>query len=323
MKAALLINRENFEKYSRWEDVGWELLHMGNAAPVAGDVAATGADALVVDAIMKIGPDIIERMPGLKLVHSQGVAYNGIDLESARKSGVFVCNCAGINARPVAEHAVLLMLAVLKGFRHNEDMVYADKQMEAKTACFREGLPELYGRRVGIVGFGAIGKALASVLAPFGCEVCYFTRSGDRGVEGASFVSLEELYETCDIVSLHVPVSPETERMINRETLMSFKSGAILINTARGELMDHAAVAEALVSGRLGGLGADTLAPEPYLPDNPLIFGLPGDVRKRVALAPHIAGITAGTFIRAYRMIRANIEAVESGRRPECVVNGL
>ena len=323
MKVALLVNRDNFEKYSRWDDTGWELIHMGNSAPDPKTVIATGADVLVVDAIMRVGPDIIEHMPGLKLVHSQGVAYNGINIESARGAGIYVCNNAGVNARPVAEHAVLLILALLKSFRYHEDMVYADRQMEAKTACFKDGLPELYGRRVGIIGYGAIGKALASMLKPFGCEIFYYTRSGDQGEEGVSYMPLNEIYESCDIISLHTPVTPETENMINDKALNTFKRGALLINTARGELMDHGAVAAALISGQLGGLGADTLAPEPFLPDNPLISGLPEDVRKRVALQPHIAGITAGCFFRAYENIRRNIEAVAKGEKPGCVVNGL
>ena len=324
MKIALLINRDNFEKYSSWADTGWELIHMGNGVPDTDKVIATGASVIVPDAITKIGPDIISNMPGLKLINSQGVAFNAIDVECARNAGVFVCNNAGVNAKPVAEHAVMLMLTLLKSFRHNEDMVYANRQMEAKTACFVDGLPELFGRKVGIVGYGAIGREIAAMLKPFGCELYYYSRRvADTGAEGVEYLPLEELYSKCDIVTLNVPVQPATENMINGETLKLFKRGALLINTARGELMDHRAVADALISGQLGGLGADTLSPEPYLPDNPLINGLPEDVRKRVALSPHIAGITAGFFTRAYKRIGRNIEAVGRGERPEYIVNGL
>ena len=323
MKAALLINRDNFEKYASWNDTGWELVHMGNGAPDVEKVISTGAEVVVADAIMKIGADIIGGMPGLKLIHSQGVAFNGIDVGAAREAGVYVCNCAGANAKPVAEHAAMLMLTLIKSFRYNEDMVYANRQFEAKTACFADGLPELYGRKVGIVGYGAIGRELAAILRAFGCELCYYdTRLADSS-DSIRFLPLEELYAGCDIVSLHVPVTPETENMINAETLKLFKRGAILINTARGELMDHNAVADALISRQLGGFGADTLAPEPYLPDNPLICGIPEQLRMHVSLSPHIAGITAGCFIRAYRRIRGNIEAVIRGEKPECVVNGL
>ena len=323
MKVTLIVNGENFNKFAEWKDTGWELIHLGNGAPDIGRIVSTGADALIVDAITKIGAEIIDNMPSLKLIHSHGVAFNAIDIESARKAGVYVCNCAGVNAESVAEQAVLLILALLKKFRWGEDMVYSGRQMEAKTDCFKEGLPELGGKTVGIVGLGAIGKALARMLRPFGCRLVYNTRSGDRREEGLTYLPLEELYSSCDIVSLHVPVTPVTTNMINSESLSLFKRGAILINTARGELMDHAAVVDALKSGQLGGLGADTLAPEPFMPDNPLLCDLPEELRHRVALSPHIAGITAGCFIRAYERVRNNIEAICRGERPGNVVNGL
>ena len=323
MKAALLINRENFEMYANWDGAAWDIIHMGNGEPDPKSVTATDADVLVVDAIMKIGPEIIENMPSLKLVHSQGVAFNGIDTDSARKAGVYVCNNAGVNAQPVAEQTILLILSLLKKFRWGEDMVYTGRQMEAKMDSFKNGIPELGGLKVGIVGLGAIGKALAALLMSFGCKVSYYTRSGDQGISGLSYMPLEELYATSDIVSLNVPVTPETTDMINSESLKLFKRGAILINAARGELMDHEAVVDALKSGQLSGLGTDTLSPEPFLLDNPVIAALPEDMRYRVALSPHIAGITAGTFIRVYERIKKNIEAVAKGERPDCIVNGL
>ena len=323
MKVGLLINRDNFDRYADWNDVAWEIVHFGNGEPNLESVIASDAEVLVVDAIMKIGPQIIEKMPRLKMIHSHGVAFNAIEIDTARKANVYVCNCAGVNARPVAEHTVLLILALLKNFRWGEDMVYAGRQMEAKTACFKNGLPELGRLTVGIVGLGAIGRELVSMLTPFGCKLIYYTRSGDCGAEGLTYMPLEELFAISDIVSLHVPVTPETENMINSETLKLFKHGAILINTARGELMGHDAVVEALLSGQLSGVGADTLAPEPFLADNPLLCALPEESRRHVALSPHIAGITEGCFIRAYERVRKNIEAIECGVRPDNVVNGL
>ena len=323
MKVALMINRENYENYSKWEGHGWELLHLGNGEPDVEKVIATGADALVVDAVMRIGPEIIEKMHGLKLIHSQGVGFNAIDIGAARKAGVYVCNCAGTNARAVAEQSVLLILALIKKYKWNENMIYADRQMEAKMACFKDALPELGSMTVGIVGFGAIGRQLAALLKPFECKINYYESLGDLGIEGLAFMQQEELYSSSDIVSLHVPVTEETTDMINAESLKLFKRGAILINTARGELMDNKAVVDALVSGQLGGLGADTLAPEPFLPENPVLSALPEEQRHKVALSPHVAGITAGYFYRAYECVRKNIEAVERGEKPVCIVNGL
>ncbi|MCL1834595.1 MAG: NAD(P)-binding domain-containing protein [Oscillospiraceae bacterium] len=324
MKVALHLNRDNFDRYSDWDNTGWDFAHLGLVAPDPATVIATKADVIVAASSLRIGADIIRNMPELKLVQAHGVGFNLIDVDAAREAGVYVCNCAGANARSVAEHAVMMMLALLKRYRYNEDMVYAGKQMDAKIYCFENGLPDIYGRKVGIVGYGAIGKELASILKAFGCKLCYYdTIVQDSGDADVAFMPLEELYTTCDIVTLHVPVTPETTSMVNAETLKLFKRGAILINSARGELMDQQAVAAALISGQLGALGADTLSPEPYTAENPLIGSLPEEVRYRVALSPHIAGVTESFFSRAYERGRGNIEAIMKNERPACIVNGL
>jgi len=323
MKIALLINRGNYDTYSKWNEPGWELLHFGNAAPDMEKVAASGAEAMVVDPMIEIGAELISKMPNLKIILSHGVAYNLIDLAAAREAGVYVCNNAGVNAHPVAEQTLLLMLALLKKFRYHEDMVYAGKQIDAKKACFENGLTELGELKVGIIGYGAIAKALISLLKPFGCEICYFTRSGDRGLDGIKYLPIEKLYDTSDMVVLCLPVTPETVNMINEDTLKLFKRGASLINTARGDLIDNVAVAAALNSGQLGGFAADTIAPSPVLADNPLLAGLTEESRLRVALSPHIGGITRACFIRVFERIGNNIKAVENGQKPDCIVNSL
>ena len=322
MKIALLVNRENFEAYAPPVPGDWDIVYMGNGEPDAAAVIATKADVLIVDAIMKIGSKIIEAMPGLKLIHSQGVGFAGIDLEAADRAGVYVCNNAGANAKSVAEHTLLLALALIKRFNRYEDMVYAGRQMEAKTECFQNGLPELSSCKVGIVGMGAIGRASAALFAAFGCEVYYYSRT-EKPDCGYAYLPLEELYASCDILSLHCPAAPETTGMIHARALERMKDGAILLNTARGELVDHFAVVEALKSGKLSGFGADTLSPEPVLKDNPFLTALPEELKSRVALSPHVAGITASCFIRGYQNIFNNIQAVRHGKRPVCVVNGI
>ena len=136
------------------------------------------------------------------------------------------------------------------------------------------------------------------------------------------YSELDELLTTCDIVSLHLPVTPDSINIINSQTIEKMKDGAILINTSRGELVDQNAVCQALKSGKLGGFGADTLAPEPVQPDNPII-NVPEELRKRVALSPHIGGITAGTFHRSYRRAIENMKKALNGERPDHVVNSL
>jgi len=322
MIVALMLNKDNFDKYASKPPDRWELFHLGNAELDVRKVLETKADVLTVDAITKVDMDIIGNMPSLKLIQSQGVAFNAINLNAARDAGIFVCNNPGINAQAVAEHTILLILSLLKNYSRYESMVYDGKQMDAKTECFANGLPELGSLTVGIVGLGAIGSALGERLKAFGCRLLYHSRT-PKPEYGIEYAPLEKLYAESDIVSLHAPVSDDTANMINEKSLSLFKNGALLINTARGELIDNAAVVRALVSGKLGGFGADTLSPEPVLEDNPFLIALPKELRRRVALSPHVAGISAGTFIRAYDHIFKNIEAIERGQRPDAIVNGL
>jgi lactate dehydrogenase-like 2-hydroxyacid dehydrogenase len=324
MKIALLINQKNMEKYSNKGDLrsSWELIHLGNGDVADSDIIATGAEVVVADAVNPVSAAVINAMPQLKLIHSQGVAYNLIDCQVAKEKGVFVCNNAAVNAGAVAEHAIMLMLVLLRRFTESQIQVRAGKQIDFKNSCFENGLPELYGKRIGIIGLGAIGKELVKRLTPFGCRFCYNDAVPIADSLGAEYVSKEEIFKSCDIISLHAPVLPSTINMINDESLAMFKPGAILINTARGELIDQEALCRALESGSLGGFGADTLSPEPVRLDNPLLKLSP-EAEKKVALTPHVAGITAESFMRMYSNIWRNIASVEDGKRPINIVNGL
>ena len=323
MKVAVLVNKANCERYTAPGVVpsDWELTHLGNGTPDEDKVIATDADAILVDSMSPVSARVINGLKNLKIIQTQGVGYNFVDTEAAQKAGVFVSNCAGANASAVAEQVILLMLAVLRNAVVNHNMVFAAKQIEAKNHCFESGLRELGDCHVGIVGFGAIGKEVAKRLDAFGCRISYFDIFEANGVK-YSRLTLDEIYAQCDIISLHVPVTPDTVNMINDETLAKMKPGAIIINTARGDIVDHEALCRALESGRLGGAGLDTLAPEPVTADNP-ILKLSDEAKGRVVLSPHIAGITAGSFCRYYDIAWSNIRRVSVGERPKNVVNGL
>ena len=189
-----------------------------------------------------------------------------------------------------------------------------------------EGITELSACKVGLVGFGDIGRAAAERLAPFGCELYYYTRHRRTPEEerryGVTYLPLEELTETCDIVSLHCAVTDETRNMVDEDFLARMKPTAYLINTARGDLVDNDALARALTEGRIAGAGLDTLAPEPVPAGHPLTV-LPPEVQDRVALAPHLGGITEAAFRRAHAHMWRNAERLAAGERPDCVVNGL
>ncbi len=288
--------------------------------------AGADADFILADAISPVSRSLIERMPRLKMIHSEGVAYHAIDLEAARERGIFVCNCRGVNAGAVAEQAVLLMLGLLRNVAPGDRAVREGKQITVKERAMVEGIRELSDCRVGLIGFGATGQATARLLSAYGCRVLYHsTHRADPDTERkcrVMWASRESVISECDIVSLHVPVTPVTEKMVDAGFLEKMQPGAYLINTSRGELMDHKALRDALMNGTIAGAGLDTLYPEPVTADNP-IASLPEDCPGRVLLSPHIGGITGGTFTRAHQMVWENIERVAKRKRPERIVNGL
>lgn len=325
MKAAFLVDQNNFRTYCESVPEGWDVRHFGNDRYDAKELIASGAEAILCDPMIDVPAEVIRAMPDLKIIHSFGVGFNRIDLAAATEKGIYVCNNAGVNAGAVAEQTVLLMLAALRKYHEGEWMTYAARQGEFKKRCFNRGLTELSECRVGLIGLGAIGSETAKRLKGFGCEVFYYKRHHpvkDEAELGVTYADQDWILENCDIISLHVPVTEETKNLICDETLKKMKPGAILVNTSRGELVDQEAVVRSLKDGTLGYFAADTLAPEPVQKDNPII-GVPEELKDRMALSPHIGGITSGTFKRSYKKAFANIALAVSGKRPGDIVNGL
>lgn len=287
---------------------------------------APDAEILFADAIAEVSAHLIAGLPKLKLIHSEGVAYDRIDLAAARERGIWVCNNKGCNAGAVAEQAIMLMLMLLRHGLNGDRAVREGRQMEMKRHYMTSGTRELSDCRVGLVGFGDIAKATAERLGPFGCEIYYYSRSRHSREEeenyGACYLSLEELAASCDVVSLHCAVNAETRNLVNGAFLERMKPTAILINTARGDLVDHAALREALAEGKIAGAGLDTLSPEPVPADHPLLT-LPPEARDRLVVEPHLGGITTASFRRAHLHMWRNAERVFDGHRPDNIVNGL
>ena len=284
------------------------------------------ADFIAADPMTIVSGNLIRQMPNLKVIHSEGVAFNLFDLEVAKKCGVYVCNCKGINAGAVAEQAILLMLGLLRNVTVYDRAVREGKQIQIKEKTMVEGMAELCDMKVGLVGLGDIGMATAERLAAFGAKVYYNSRHRrPESVEmdlKISYLPQDELLSTCDIISLHTAVTPETVGMANDEFFAKMKKGAYLINTARGDLVDNEALIKVLKSGKLRGAGLDTIAPEPVLSDNP-ILNMPKECMEKVILSPHIAGITTDTFLRSQSLIWESFDDVMKGKKPINVVNGL
>ncbi len=295
-------------------------------SPLQAAEANPDAEIVFADAISDVTAQLMDRLPRLKLIQSEGVAYNRIDTETARQRGIFVCNNKGCNAASVAEHTVMLMLMALRCGVTGHNAVREGRQIQFKEAFMVSNAPELGEQTVGLIGFGDIAQAVARLLRPFGCELYYYAphrRPPEVEAElGVQFLPLEELAAVCDIVSLHCAVTDETRNLVHAGFLSRMKPTAILVNTARGELVDNEAVRQALIDGRLGGFASDTLAPEPTPADHPLV-DLPPEVRDRAVYSPHLGGITGGSFRRGHANMWNNARLILEGGRPNNIVNGL
>jgi len=247
------------------------------------------ADAEVLwHCLRPVDRTVLEAAPRLKLVQKIGVGVNTIDLETARDREVAVCNMPGTNSRAVAEHTLALMLAVLRQVPRFDADVRAGRGW-SWPAQRQDRLGEIGGRTIGLVGFGSISQVLEPVLSALGARVLYTAREPKPEVP-ATYHSLEGLLRESDVVSLHVPLTEETQGLLDARRLALMKPGAVLVNTARGALVDETALLTALESGRLGGAGLDVFASEPLAPDHPLL------ARQDVVLAPHVAWLTGETL---------------------------
>lgn len=264
------------------------------------------ADADVLLHVLKpVTAAMLASAPRLRLVQKLGVGVNTIDLEAARAAGVAVSNMPGTNSQAVAEMTLALMLAVLRRLSYLDPLTRAGQGWAPDPALI-DGTGEIAGRTIGFVGYGAAPSRLGAALEALGATVIYAARSPKPDLPGRA-VNLETLLAEADVVSLHTPLTDETRGMIGRAAIAAMKPGAILINTARGGLVDEAALVEALASGRLGGAGLDVFGQEPVDPANPLLR-LPN-----VVVAPHMAWLTPETLERSLAAAFENCRRLQAG----------
>jgi phosphoglycerate dehydrogenase-like enzyme len=256
---------------------------------------------------------------GLKLAQLMSAGYDAFNLDGAREARLPVATNGGANAIAVAEHAIMMMLATIKHLHAFEAEVRAGQWRSGPHGGTR--WYELYRSTVGIVGMGRIGQEVAKRLAGWECEIVYYDPyrlSPEREQAlGARFVELDELLRVSDAVTVHVPLNEQTHNLIDGESISLMKPTAVLVNTARGGLVDEQALEVALREGRILGAGLDVLAEEPAPAGNPL-FELPN-----VLLTPHSAGPTWQSFPRRFANCFENIERVARGGKPQWVVEEL
>ena len=252
---------------------------------------------------------VLERCPNLKLICVQATGYNVVDCQAARELGIPVCNVPDYGTDAVAQFTMGLLLELCHQIGHHNRWVQAGNWCSHPDFCYWETPQmELSGKNMGIIGFGRIGRRVGELAKAFGMEVLAYSRSRTpEGEKIASYVPLEELLEKSQVLSLHCPLTPQTHKIINGNTLNQMQTGAILLNTARGDLVEEAAVASALRTGKLRGYAADVLSREPMSPENPLL-GAPNCI-----LTPHMAWAPVESRRRIQRCTQDNIEAFLEG----------
>lgn len=291
---------------------------IGAADPAGGDPMASlpQAEAIVASARIKYDASLFARTPLLRAVCRTGIGYDNVNVADATKFGVAVCNVPDGPSISTAEHAVCLMLAVAKNL-HRSCRVLRDGVRGDYFTMFT-GV-ELDGLTLGLLGMGRIGSRVARAARGLGMQVLaydpYLNRDLAREVGAAAAASLDELLTRADVVSLHVPLTPETRHLVNAERLARMKKGAILINTARGGLVDEAALLAALESGHLHGAGIDVFDTEPPPADHPLLS------RPDVIATPHVAAATTAAKVRLWEGAIRQALAVLEGERPVHLVN--
>lgn len=260
---------------------------------------------VLLHVLTPVTPAMIAGAPKLKLIQKLGVGVNTIALDAAKAHGVAVANMPGTNSQAVAEAALALMFAVLRRVPCFDQLTKAGQGWHADPLLI-DSMGEISGRTVGLIGMGNTAERVAKVVDALGAEVIYATRS-KREALPYTYVTQEELLDRADIVSLHIPLTDDTRGFMNGAAFARMKPGAILINTARGELVDEAALAEALADGHLRGAGLDVFAKEPAGAENPL-FTFP-----QVVTAPHLAWLTPETLYRSLSVAAENARRVMAG----------
>ena len=250
--------------------------------------------------------ETIAGAPRLRLIQKIGVGLNTIDLEAARERGIAVCNMPGTNSRAVAEMTLLLMLAALRRLPA-VDRATREGQGWVTGPALQDHYAELGGKTVGLVGYGAVPAILTPILQAMGARVLYTARTR-RPDAAAEWRALPDLLAEADIVSMHIPDTPETHGIIDAAAIARMKPGAVFVNTARGGLVDEAALTAALQSGRLRAAGLDVFGEEPVRAvGNPLL------ALDNVALAPHRAWLTIETFDRSLAVAVENCRRLAGG----------
>jgi len=301
-----------------WEDVDklGELTVYDRCAGEEEIIERIAGAEIVITNKTPLSRKAIESNKNLKYIGVMATGYNVVDFKTARENGIPVSNVPAYGTYAVAQFAIALLLEICHHIGHHDRVVKEGRWEKNPDWCFWDyPLIELIGKTMGIIGFGRIGQATGKIAGALGMEVLAYDKTqNEDGRKIASYVSLEELYEQSDVISLHCPLFPDTEGMINKESIAKMKDGVIIINNSRGALVVEQDLANALNSGKVYGAGVDVVSVEPIRPDNPLLKA------KNCIITPHMAWAPIECRQRIMDISVDNLRAFLDGK-PVNVVN--
>lgn len=285
-----------------------ELICYPTSTPAEALERVKDAQILIVNKV-KVTPDLLAAAPGLRLICEAATGVNNIDLDAAAARGIPVKNVAGYSTDSVAQVAFTQILNLLtRPARFDAEVKDGTYSRSAIFTDVSQPFSELAGKRIGIIGMGTIGKKVASIAEIFGMEAVYYSTSGTSHCELYPSVPLEELLRTSDVVSIHCPLNERTNGLIGAEQLREMKPSAVIVNMARGGIIDEAALSDAISSGVIAGAAVDVFTAEPLPADSPLLHT---SRPENILFTPHIGWASAEALERLVAGIAKNI--VESG----------
>lgn len=287
------------------EDLGHEVIYYENRMENTAELIRRGKDAdIIIVANLPFRKEVIESCKNLKMISVAFTGVDHVDIDFCREKGITVCNAAGYSTNAVAELTFGLLISVLRNIPKCDAAVRNEGTKAGLVGC------EVFGKTFGVIGAGAIGGRVCRIAKAFGCKVLAYSRTEkeDLKKEGVEFVKLNELLEKSDIISLHMPSTPQTAKFISKPEIEMMKKNAVLINTARGAVVDSEALADALNNGRIAGAGIDVFEGEPPIDKNhPLLNS------KNTVVTPHVAFASEEALYARAEIVVQNIIKWENG----------
>ena len=276
-----------------------------------------GTAEIVLTNKTPVSKQVIEACPNLRYIGVLATGYNVVDTEAAKDRGIAVTNIPTYGTDTVGQFAIALLLEICHHIGHHDRTVHEGKWADCADWCYWDyPLIELAGKTIGIIGFGRIGQATGRIASALNMKViAYDEFPNDSGRKLAEYVELDRLFADSDVIALHCPLFPSTEKIINKDTIHKMKDGVIIINNSRGGLIDEQALADALNSGKVYAAGLDVVSTEPIHSDNPLLNA------KNCLITPHMSWGTIESRKRLMEIAVENLRSYTEGK-PVNVVNG-